>query len=127
MPMTLGDFIREARAQIREWDPETAHHALQRQGVLVVDVREPGEFAKGHLAGAICVPRGILEAAADPGCKYRDERLCHAQGEQILLYCQSGGRSAMAAVTLQRMGYGCAYNLAGGIECWQADGFPVVA
>lgn len=125
MPKTLGDFVREARAQINEWDVESAEEFLGEQAVLVVDVREPDEFAQGHLPGAICIPRGILEGAADPGFRDRDERLCNARAATILLYCQSGGRSAMAAVVLQQMGFGSVYNLAGGIECWTAEGFAL--
>ena len=125
MAMTLGDFVREARKQIKEWDADTAKEKLDDEKVLVVDIREPYEFEKSHLPGAICIPRGLLEGAADAGTKYRDERLCRAQDETILLYCQSGGRSALAALTLQQMGFGTVYNLAGGIELWDAEGFPL--
>jgi len=98
---------------------------LDEEKVLVIDIREPYEFEKSHLPGAICIPRGLLEGAADAGTKYRDERLCRAQDETILLYCQSGGRSALAALTLQQMGFGTVYNLAGGVELWDAEGFPL--
>ena len=125
MAMTLGDFVREARKQIKEWDAETAKEKLDEEKVLVIDIREPYEFEKSHLPGAICIPRGLLEGAADAGTKYRDERLCRAQDETILLYCQSGGRSALAALTLQQMGFGTVYNLAGGVELWDAEGFPL--
>lgn len=125
MAMTLGDFVREARKQIKEWDADTAKDNLEEEKVLVVDIREPYEFEKSHLPGAICIPRGLLEGAADAGTKYRDERLCHAQEETILLYCQSGGRSALAALTLQQMGFATVYNLAGGVELWDAEGYPL--
>jgi len=125
MAKTLGDFIRAARAQIREWDAETAHARLAAGGVLVVDVREPDEFAAGNLLGALCVPRGILEGAADPQYKLRVELLCRARRQPVLLYCQTGARSAMAAVTLQEMGYCEVYSLAGGVECWLAEGYAL--
>ena len=125
MAMKLGDFVREARKQIKEWDADTAQDRLEEGNVLVVDVREADEFEKGHLPGAINIPRGLLESAADAGTKHRDERLCHAQGEPILLYCQSGGRSAMATLTLQQMGFSMACNLAGGIEVWEAEDYPI--
>ncbi len=125
MAMTLGDFVREARKQIKEWDADTAKDNLEEEKVLVVDIREPYEFEKSHLPGAICIPRGLLEGAADAGTKYRDERLCHAQEETILLYCQSGGRSALAALTLKQMGFATVYNLAGGVELWDAEGYPL--
>ena len=125
MAMKLGDFVREARKQIKEWDADTAREKLEEENVLVIDVREPDEFNKSHLPGAICIPRGMLEGAADAGTKYRDERLCRAQEAVILLYCQSGGRSAMAALTLQQMGFAEVYNLAGGVEVWEAEDYPM--
>lgn len=124
---TLGDFVREARSRVREWDAETAYDNLQERPVLVVDVREPDEYAQGHIEGALNIPRGLLEGAADPGYKHRHPKLCQARNEAILLYCQSGGRSALAADTLQQMGFGHVYNLAGGIECWEAEGLPLVS
>ena len=127
MAMKLGDFVREARKQIKEWDADTAKDQLDDGQVLLVDVRELDEFDKGHLPGAICIPRGLLEGAADARTKYRDERLCRAQDEVILLYCQSGGRSALAALTLQQMGFSQAYNLAGGVEVWEAEDYPMEA
>lgn len=125
MAKTLADFVREARAQIEEWDAETAHARLAQEPVLVVDVREPHEYDQAHVPGAINVPRGTLEGAADPGYKHRVEQLCHAHKQTILLYCQSGGRSAMAGVTLKQMGFEHVYNLAGGMEVWEAEGLPV--
>ena len=127
MPMKLGDFVRAARAQITEWDAETAHAKLEAKGVLMIDVREPDEYAKGHLPDAICIPRGTLEGAADAGYKHRNEQLCHAHDATILLYCQSGGRSAMAAAVLQQMGFEHVHSLAGGIECWEGEGFPILS
>ena len=123
MAKTLGDFIREARARSREWDAESAHDRIMAGEVLVIDVREPDEFAAGHLPQALCVPRGLLEGAADPGYKRRVESLCHARQHIVLLCCESGARSAMAAVTLQEMGFAEVYSLAGGIECWTAEGY----
>lgn len=125
MAKTLGDFIREARAQIEEWDAETAHERMEEGGVLVVDVREADEFAAGHLPGAINVPRGILEAAAECGNKHRDERLCNARDKTLLLYCASGARSAMACATLRHMGFSEAYSLSGGMDVWEAEDLPL--
>ncbi|MHB0990344.1 MAG: rhodanese-like domain-containing protein [Burkholderiales bacterium] len=127
MAKQLGCFIKEARSHIDEWDAETAHEKLADEPVLLVDVREADEFMSGHIAQAINIPRGVLEAAADPATKHRHPDLCKAQDKTILLYCLSGGRSAMAAWTLKQMGFGRAYSLAGGLECWEAEGFDLVA
>lgn len=127
MPKQLGCFVKEARTHIEEWDAESAHERLTAGEVLVVDVREADAFNQGHIRGAINIPRGLLEGAADPGYKHRDPRLCTAQDKTILVYCQSGGRSAMATWVLKQMGFERAYNLAGGLECWQAEGYGLEA
>ena len=125
MAKQLGCFIKEARSHIEEWDAETAEQNLTTNGVLVIDVREADEFRQGHIAGAINIPRGILEAAADPTTKHRHPILCTAHDKTILLYCQSGGRSAMAAWVLKQMGFEHVYNMAGGLECWEAEGLEL--
>lgn len=125
MAKQLGCFIKEARSHIEEWDAETAEQNLATDGVLIIDVREADEFRQGHIAGAINIPRGILEAAADPTTKHRHPILCTAHDKTILLYCQSGGRSAMAAWVLKQMGFAQAYSLGGGLECWEAEGYEL--
>ena len=123
MPKTLGDFIREARARIREMDADTARERLAE--LLVIDVREAEEFALGHLPGARLIPRGVLEAAADPAYKGCDMRLSRAAACEILLYCSTGARSALAAVTLLDMGFERVHSLAGGTELWLAEGYEL--
>ncbi len=124
MPKTLGDFIREARARIREMDADTARERLGE--MLVVDVREAEEFVLGHLPGASSIPRGRLEAAADPAYKGCDARLSRAAACEILLYCSTGARSALAAATLMDMGFSRVYSLAGGTELWLAEGYELM-
>lgn len=121
MPKNLGDFVREARQRIREMDAEAARERLA--DLLVIDVREAEEYARGHLPGARCIPRGLLEAAADPSYKGRDPCLSQAAARDILLYCSTGARSALAAVTLQEMGFERIHSLAGGLELWLAEGY----
>lgn len=125
MAKQLGCFIKEARSHIVEWDAETAEENLAKGDVLVIDVREPDEFKSGHIADAINIPRGTLEAAADPTTKHRHPVLSKAHAQTLLLYCHSGGRSAMAAWVLKQMGFDNAYSLAGGLECWEAEGFDL--
>ncbi len=126
MAKQLGCFVKEARSHIQEWDAESAQEKIDAGGVLVVDVREADEFNAGHIVGAINIPRGLLEGAADSGYKHRDPRLCNAHGQSLLLVCQSGGRSAMAAWVLKQMGFAHAYNLKGGLECWEAESLALV-
>lgn len=127
MPKRLADFVKEARAQIRELKADELDEMIEDHAdVLIVDVREPEEFAQGHIPGALNVPRGTLEGAADPSYKHRVPTLCEAQARDVVLYCATGGRSAMAAKTLQEMGFSRATSLAGGIEMWAAEGLPLV-
>ena len=127
MSMTLGDFVAAARARIQEITAEDLDLQLEEnEDILVVDVREPQEFAGGHIPGALNVPRGLLEGAADPGYKLRIEPLCSARDRTVVVYCETGGRSAMAAAVLQDMGFGKVLNLAGGSVLWTAEGLPLV-
>lgn len=125
---SLADFIRAARRQIREIDFDTLEDWLRsRDDVLVVDVRESSAFLDGHLPGAIHVPRGYLEALADPDYGHCHPELAVARDRVVVLYCDSGTRSALAAVTLQEMGFAEVYNLGGGINVWDAEDKPVVS
>lgn len=127
MTKRLADFVAEARARIHEIDAEELDEMVENhEDMLVVDVREPDEFALGHIPGALNIPRGLLEGAADPSYKHRIDVLCDARERAVILYCQTGGRSAMAADTLTQMGFAKAWNLAGGIELWDAEGLPVI-
>jgi rhodanese-related sulfurtransferase len=87
----------------------------ERPGVVVLDVRQAGEFRGGHIPGAKHMPVGLASARADkldPEATY-------------LVYCRSGARSSRAASALSRRGLKHVYNLHGGILAWQSLGFPV--
>lgn len=127
MTKRLADFVAEARQRIHEIDASELDEMIENhEDLLIVDVREADEFEKGHIPGALNVPRGLLEGAADPNYKHRVDTLCDARERPVVLYCQTGGRSAMAADTLTQMGFAKAWNLAGGIELWDAEGLPVI-
>lgn len=87
---------------------------------IVIDVREPDEYAAGHLAGAINIPRGLLEfkLSSTPTLERRDLN--------VVLYCKTSGRAALAAVAMQSMGYLNVVSVAGGFEAWVAAGLPIV-
>jgi len=126
-PLSLMDFVAAARARIRELTPEQLRQLQQtRPELLVLDVRESSEHEQGHIADALLVPRGILEAAADPAYPKHVDALSEARERPVALYCATGGRSAMAALTLQLMGFKEVYSLAGGIAQWEQDGCPLV-
>jgi rhodanese-related sulfurtransferase len=126
MAYTAQDLVAAARAVIREIDAgELAE--LQLAGAPIVDVREPAEFAAGHVPGAVNIPRGVLEFEVDghPAVNcVKDPALSHRE-QPIVLYCRSGGRSALAAEALKRLGFADVRSLAGGYLAWTAAGRPV--
>lgn len=120
---SIAELVAAARQHVEELDPRGFADQASRPGTVVVDVREADELANGAIAGAIHIPRGMLEFRADPNSPYYDERLHPAR--RILLHCASGGRSALAAESLRHLGYGDVAHLAGGIAAWREAGLPV--
>ena len=114
-----AEIIRKAKEQIREVDPREVHELLaDRNGEVVVDVREQSEFEESHIPGAVHVPRGHLESRIEAAAKDKDSR--------VVLYCASGNRSALAAKTLQEeLGYRNVESMTGGITLWKDRGYQV--
>ena len=127
MAKTLSDFVNEALAQIREIAPEEAKRLLDaagREGWHFLDVREPDEFAAGRVPGAHAAPRGFLEVKADLVHSKRDPWLAD-RSRKLVLYCGGGNRSALAAVTLQQMGFTSVVSLAEGWAGWTRRGYDI--
>jgi len=126
--LSVRDLIAAAKTRIRE---VTAAELLELQqaGSPVVDVREPEEFSDGHLPGAVNIPRGLLEFEVDghPAVNYQTAEALSHRERPVVLYCLSGGRSALAAEALKRLGFTSPVSLAGGILHWADAGNPVVA
>jgi rhodanese-related sulfurtransferase len=118
MAMTAMDLVAAAKQQIREVDQTTGCSLLETG--LVLDVREPDEYAAGCLPGAVNIPRGVLEFRIDSHPSFLGRK-----DAQILIYCQSGGRSALAAEALQKLGFSHPCSLAGGFKAWSDAGLPV--
>ncbi|CAN5222240.1 molybdopterin-synthase adenylyltransferase MoeB [soil metagenome] len=112
-------MIRRAKEQITEVDPREIHDLLpDRNGTVVVDVREQQEFEQSHIPGAKHVPRGHLES--------RIEGAAGDKAARVVLYCASGNRSALAARTLQEeLGYENVESMTGGITLWKDRGYDV--
>ena len=120
MAKTLKDLVAAARAQIVEISIEELRQTQNAEAdILLVDVRETAEYAAGHIAGATSIPRGILELSADREYPKRHEKLSNAQQQPVVVYCASGGRSALAAAVLQQMGFESVQSLAGGVGRWK--------
>ena len=116
---TALDLVAAAKARIHEIPIEAAATAIAQADVLI-DVREPDEYRQGHLAGSVNIPRGLLEfqLSSQDALSPRDLR--------VVLYCRTSGRAALAARSLQSMGYLNVQSIAGGIEAWVQAGLPIV-
>src|SRR5690606_23955117 len=88
------------------------------------DVREPTETADGVIEGAVLAPRGMLEFHADPATPYHLDAL--SPERRVVVYCAAGSRPALAARTLQALGYRDVAPPEGGVQAGQADGRPLV-
>jgi rhodanese-related sulfurtransferase len=123
---SLADFVRRALETVEEISPEAAAAVLQRPdraGWHFIDVREPDEFAEGHIPGARNFPRGFLEVRADLEHYKRDPWL-EDRGRKLILYCGGGHRSALASRTLQEMGFARVLSLTEGWTGWSERGLP---
>jgi rhodanese-related sulfurtransferase len=115
---TAHDLVAAAKARIQEVSLAHAEQAILDADVLI-DVREADEYAAGHIAGAIHMPRGLLEFKLGNTPELASREL------NIVLYCKNSGRSALAACSLQDMGYLKVTSIAGGIDAWIEAGKPV--
>lgn len=125
MPLksSAADLVAAARSEISNLDTEQFAKELDQGDAVAVDLREAAELVDtGIIPGAIHIPRGMLEFRADPGSPYADDRL--DPDRPVLLYCASGGRSALAGATLAAMGYTNVSHLTGGFKSWAEDGRP---
>jgi rhodanese-related sulfurtransferase len=121
---TVAHLVAEAKAQIENLSPEEVTNELQRGDALLVDLREPGERVEtGSIPGAIHAPRGMLEFYADPTSAYH--RAEFNPDRRTILFCASGGRSALAAAALQDLGYAQVAHLSGGLKAWREAGLRV--
>lgn len=129
---TAQQLVAEAKAVIKEVSINELSTALTADAeILVVDVREPAEFAQQHISGAVNYPRGVLEMnihnhpkVAASGCA-ADVALAQLAQSPLYLICRSGARSALAAESLQRMGFTQVYSVAGGMQAWLDAGLAV--
>ena len=124
--LSASQIVAEARKTIPEITVTQAREELdQGQADLLLDVREPAEWEKGHIPGALLAPRGMLEWYADPTTPYAKPELTTKRDARIIVACASGGRSMLAAQTLKKMGYTDVVSIADGFNEWSKQGFPI--
>jgi rhodanese-related sulfurtransferase len=123
MSNSVKDMLSAANSSVPKISPQDAVALIQRGQVLVVDVRDGLEIqSTGKVQGAKHVARGMLEFRADPDSPYYDKEF--SRDKTVIVYCASGGRSALAGKTLQDMGYKDVRNL-GGFKDWVENGGAV--
>ena len=126
MMKTTAHLIAEAKARVENLAPAAVATELDGDDILLVDLREAEERAEhGSIPGAIHAPRGMLEFSADPTSAYH--RAEFDPGRRIILYCASGGRSALAADMLRILGYTRVTHLEGGLKSWWEAELPIEA
>ncbi len=109
---TAKDKVAAAKQQITEVTVETAKKLIAEGNINIVDVREGNEYEAGHLDDSILLPRGVLEF------KISDVNQLLDKSGAVLVYCRTGGRSALAAQAMQELGYNNVLSIAGGFEAW---------
>ena len=123
-PSTVAELVAAAKASIELVDVDGLVRELDGGSAVVIDLRERDELERhGTIAGAIHAPRGMLEFFADGSSPYHLETFDRSD-RRLILFCASGGRSALAAASLQRMGFSNVAHLEGGLQAWKAAGYP---
>ena len=122
MPKSLQTMLEEANATVARASRAEAERLIEQEGALIVDVRDAPELADGKIPGAVHVSRGMLEFRADPESPYHHPAFDRER--PVLVYCASGGRSALAGKTLRDLGYRDVRNL-GGFSDWVESGGAV--
>jgi rhodanese-related sulfurtransferase len=110
------DLVAEAKKNITEISPEDAANKLQNREAVIIDVRDKDEYDEGHIPNALNLSRSTIELDIEE--KVPDP------SAMIITHCGGGGRSALAAESLQKMGYKNVRSMAGGLKAWKAAGLP---
>ncbi len=113
MAKTVMDLVQAAKSEIKEISIEQANDMLAH-GAIMLDVRELLEYETGHIPKACHISRGMLEFAIGNHPEFQDKNA------PIVVYCKSGGRSALATATLQQLGFSNIYSMQGGFDEWSA-------
>ena len=121
---TIDELLAQAREQLVRVDPQGARDAID-DGALMIDIRsESQRAADGIVADTIWFARNVLEWRCDPSCAAHDDRVGGLE-RHLIVMCDEGYQSSLAAATLQQLGFAGATDLAGGLQAWRAAGLPV--
>jgi len=122
-----ADLLAAAQARVRELMPWEVAARLQRPDApLLLDVREPAEFAQARIAGSVNVPRGVLEAACEWDYDDTEPALAGGRERPIVVVCRSGQRSLLAADLMTAMGFADVVSMKTGVRGWNDAELPLV-
>ncbi len=124
MLVSPADVVAKAKATIKECSVRDVRDCLN-EGTVLIDIRERAEYQRGHLPGAMIIPRGLLEFEIIPALERLGTDIPVAERD-IVLYCGTGGRSALAAKSLDAMGFRNVRSMDGGIVAWAEAKLPLV-
>jgi len=123
MLVSPANFVAKAKATIKECSIRDVHECIN-EGTVLIDIRELPEFQRGHIPGALFITRGMLEFEIIPAMERLGTGVPTAECD-IVLYCGTGGRSALATKSLDAMGFANVKSMDGGIVAWAEAKLPV--
>jgi rhodanese-related sulfurtransferase len=122
---TIDELLAAARSRLCRLHPVAALEAM-RLGAALIDIRGDSQIARdGAVPGALIIARNVLEWRLDPACQHRLPQ-APGLGDRVIVLCDEGYQSSLAAATLQRLGFGFATDVDGGFRAWRDAGLPVV-
>ena len=121
---TIDELLAQSREGLARLEPHEARDATG-DGALIIDIRsESQRAADGVVPEAIWFARNVLEWRCDPSCDAYDDRVGGLE-RRVIVMCDAGYQSSLAAATLRQLGFGGATDLVGGFQAWRAAGLPV--
>ncbi len=125
MGKTWREMVQEAKRQVTLVSVDEVKQKIGAgERFILVDVREPDEYQRGHIKGALSIPRGVLEMSVDRESRGFNPAFADPT-TPVILHCAAGGRSAMAALVMKQMGVTNVASMEGGFDGWARAGYPV--
>lgn len=123
MLVSPAEVVAKAKATIKECTVRDVNECINA-GTILIDIREPAEFQRGHIPGSLHIPRGLLEFEIIPALQRHGISVA-PEACDIILYCGTGGRSALAAKSMDDMGFQNVRSMDGGIVAWAEARLPL--
>src|SRR3954447_2317538 len=126
-PLSADDLLAEARQGLVRLEPAEAARAMSAGAAVLIDVRSEHQRDRdGVVPNSVFLPRNVLEWRCDPASPHRDDRVA-AASRRLVVMCDEGYQSSLAAANLRRMGFDDATDVVGGFQAWRSAGHPVAS